>query len=67
MVCRRLLSGKEHEIRFNVGISLCKNIVRDRQTEEEGLLPSRNCPAWGYHQGLLLMFGESTKEIFLIR
>jgi hypothetical protein len=27
MVGRRLLSGKEHEIRFKVCISLCNNIV----------------------------------------
>ena len=69
MVGRRLLSGKEHEIRFKVCILLCNNIVPETDKLKRGPTSEshRNCPAWGYHQGLLLMFGESTTEIFLIR
>ncbi len=27
----------------------------------------RNWPTWGYHRGMLVLFGESTKKIILIR
>ena len=69
MVGRQQLSDKREEIRFKVCILLCKNIVPETDHMKRGAYfrVSENCLTWGYHQGMLVMFGKSTKKIFLIR
>ena len=69
MVGRQQLSGKQEEIQFKVCILLCKHIVPETARLKIGayIRVLKELSDLGYHRGMLVMFGECTKKIFLIR
>ncbi len=77
MVGRRLLSCKEHEIRFKVCISLCKNIVPEtdklkrrayfrvlQELSSLGVSPRFVADVWQKHKGDIL--DPLNKDLYMV-
>ena len=77
MVGRRLLSGKEHKIRFKVCIALCKNIVPETEKLKRrayfrvsqelfslGVSPRFVADVWRKHKGDIL--DPLNKDLYMV-
>jgi hypothetical protein len=77
MVGRRLLSGKEHEIRFKECISFCKNIVPEtdkpkrrayflvsQELSSLGVSPRFVADVWQKHKGDIL--DPLNKDLYMV-